>query len=137
MIQTPVKLIKNFEFNKKHYLQKLGTAIGTKMAPAYANLFMDSLESKVPSEAQVKPDICWWRYTDDIFVVWTKAEKELIKFLNYAHETIEFTWNWSRHKINFLDVQVINDGGKIETDLYIQPRDTHQYLFSTSCHPIL
>lgn len=30
----------NFEFNRKHYLQILGTAIGMKMAPAYANLLM-------------------------------------------------------------------------------------------------
>ena len=31
-----------FEFNDKYYLQIQGTAIGTKMAPAYANLFMGS-----------------------------------------------------------------------------------------------
>ena len=65
------------------------------MAPAYANLFMDSLERKLLSEARVKPDI-WWRYIDDIFVVWTKGEEELMEFLNYintAHETIKFTWN--------------------------------------------
>ena len=30
----------NFEFKGKHYLQVLGTAMGTKMAPAYANIFM-------------------------------------------------------------------------------------------------
>ena len=34
----------NFEFNGNHYLQTLGTAIGTKMVPAYANLFLDRLE---------------------------------------------------------------------------------------------
>ena len=36
----------NFEFDDKHYVQKLGTAIGTRMAPSYANIFMDRLESK-------------------------------------------------------------------------------------------
>ena len=29
-----------FEFNNKYFLQIQGTAMGTKMAPAYANLFM-------------------------------------------------------------------------------------------------
>ena len=29
-----------FEFNEEFYIQKQGTAMGTKMAPAYANLFM-------------------------------------------------------------------------------------------------
>ena len=35
----------NFEFDGKHYLQKRSTAIGTRMAPSYANLFMHNLES--------------------------------------------------------------------------------------------
>ena len=33
-----------FEFNNNYYLQIQGTAMGTKMAPAYANLFMGKLE---------------------------------------------------------------------------------------------
>ena len=37
-------------------LQTLGMAIGTKMAPAYANLFMDRLERRLIAESQpVKP----------------------------------------------------------------------------------
>ena len=32
-----------FEFNEKFFLQKQGTAMGTKMPPAYANLFMGKL----------------------------------------------------------------------------------------------
>ena len=35
----------NFEFDGSHFLQKRGTAIGTRMAPAYANLSMHHLES--------------------------------------------------------------------------------------------
>lgn len=34
----------NFEFDERHFVQKLGTAIGTRMAPSYANIFMDKLE---------------------------------------------------------------------------------------------
>ena len=33
-----------FEFNEDYFLQLQGTVMGTKMAPAYANLFMGSLE---------------------------------------------------------------------------------------------
>ena len=32
-----------FEFNDKHYLQIFGTAMGSKLAPAYANTFMGKL----------------------------------------------------------------------------------------------
>ena len=34
----------NFTFNGDHYLQINGTAMGTKMAPYYANIFMGKLE---------------------------------------------------------------------------------------------
>ena len=38
----------NFDFNGKHYLQVGGTAMGTRVAPTYANLLMASLdESKL------------------------------------------------------------------------------------------
>jgi hypothetical protein len=34
----------NFTFDGNHYLQINGTAMGTKMAPSYANIFMGDLE---------------------------------------------------------------------------------------------
>ncbi|XP_044165755.1 uncharacterized protein LOC122949770 [Acropora millepora] len=127
----------NFEFAGKHYLQKRGTAIGTRMAPSYANLFMHDLESKLLAWVPVKPFI-WLRYIDDIFMVWTEGEEKLLEFLkniNNFHDTIKFTFDWSRDLIHYLDVQVINNGGVIETDLYTKPTDKHQYLYHTSCHP--
>ena len=36
----------NFSFNNEHYLQKHGTAMGTRMAPSYANLFMGKFEQQ-------------------------------------------------------------------------------------------
>jgi len=35
----------SFQFNGKNYLQTHGTAIGTEMAVAFANIFMGTLES--------------------------------------------------------------------------------------------
>ena len=37
----------NFEFENDYYLQLHGTAMSTKIAPAYANLFMGDLEQKL------------------------------------------------------------------------------------------
>lgn len=127
----------NFEFNGKHYLQKRGTAIGTRMAPSYTNIFMDRLERRLLENAEVTPRI-WWRYIDDIFIVWTEGEEKLKKFIDYlnnAHETIKFTYKWSEREIEFLDVKVINESGVLKTDVLIKPTDSHQYLHSSSCHP--
>jgi hypothetical protein len=45
MFQKFIKLfINNFTFDGNHYLQINGTAMGTKMAPSYANIFMGDLE---------------------------------------------------------------------------------------------
>jgi hypothetical protein len=34
----------NFTFNGEHFLQINGTAMGTKMAPSFASIFMGKLE---------------------------------------------------------------------------------------------
>ena len=127
----------NFEFDERHFVQKLGTAIGTRMAPSYANIFMDKLERQLISNALIKPHT-WWRYIDDIFIIWTEGEESLKDFINYlngAHRTIKFTSKWSYQEVEFLDVKVVNESGKLETDVYIKPTDSHQYLHRVSCHP--
>ena len=44
-----------FEFNEEYFLQVAGTAIGTKMAPAYANIFMSILETEILTESPLSP----------------------------------------------------------------------------------
>ena len=74
------------------------------------------------------------------------------------HPTIKFMTDWSKTLINFLDVTVsIAEGipietgrksnvhktfnlcpvstGIIETDMYVRPTDSHQYLLLSSYHP--
>ena len=56
-----------FEFDEKIFRQKLGTAIGTKFAPGFANIFMGYLEEKFFSTCEFKPWV-WWRFLDDVFI---------------------------------------------------------------------
>ena len=126
-----------FEHNGRIFLQKQGTAIGTKMAPSYAILFMADLEEKLLESCVKKPYI-WWRYIDDIFIIWEHGEeafKAFLSNLNGFHDSIKFTANYSKEKVEFLDVQVIAENGKLVTDLYVKETDTHQYLEASSCHP--
>ena len=127
-----------FEFNDRFYRQKLGTAIGTKFAPAYANLFMTRLEERLLEASPDKP-LVWMRFIDDVFFIWMHGEERLKSFINHlnsSHETIKFTSEQSRDSISFLDVQVsVREGGVLSTDLFCKPTDTHQYLHKKSCHP--
>ena len=108
--------------------------MGTKMAPAFANLFMGDFESKALDGFPDKPFL-WWRYIDDFFMIWTLGEDELGEFINYLnsiHQTIKITSERSTTSIPFLDVTIQLNNGKIKPDLYCKPTDKHQYLLSTS-----
>ena len=98
---------------------------------------MGRFEKQALEGAKTKPYV-WWRYLDDIFMIWTGNEDELrefIEYLNNLHPTIKFTSEQSSSSVAFLDTTVSIKNGKISTDLYVRPTDTHQYLLSSSCHP--
>ena len=107
------------------------------MAPAFANLFMGEFERKA-LEGYVDKPFLWLRYIDDILMVWTHGNEKLesfIAYLNSIHPTIKFTSERSTTSIPFLDVKILLENGKIETDLYCKPTDKHQYLLHSSSHP--
>ena len=54
-----------FEFNDRFYRQTLSIAIGTKFAPAYANLLMTQMEERLLKES-VETPIVWMRFIDDV-----------------------------------------------------------------------
>ena len=89
-----------FEHDKSVFKQLRGTAIGTKITPPYAIIFMDSLEEHMLSNSLLKP-LVRWRYDDDIFMMWEHGEEELKKFLetlNCYHPTINFAAEYSGRK---------------------------------------
>lgn len=114
--------------------------MGTKFAPPYACLFMDWLEERYLETCDTKP-LAYFRYIDDIFIIWTEGRDKLNTFLNNFnafHPAIKFT----RHQtstthptVEFLDVNLTLLGDVIELDLYCKPTDCHQYLHFKSCHP--
>ena len=128
----------NFQFNGTQYLQIGGTAMGTRVAPTYANLFMSNLEEKLISEHELKPKL-WLRYIDDILFIWEHGEDELNKWLNHlnkSHTSIKFTIEHSKTEINFLDTTVKKGpNSKIYVDLYVKKTDTNSYLKYDSAHP--
>ena len=100
------------------WLQKHGTAMGTCMAPSYANLFMGALEEKMLETSPEKP-IVWLRYIDDIFFIWSHRRPALETFITHVnnfYQTIKFTSEISPSQIPFLDLMVSLKDSKLQTD---------------------
>ena len=120
------------------YIQKQGTAMGTRMAPNYAIIFMHYLESNMLNKSTLKPKT-WLRFTDDIFMIWSHGIQALILFmdmLNSHHPTIKFTYEYNKHEIPFLDTIVCKTGNnELFTRAYHKPIDNKQYLHFHSAHP--
>ena len=83
----------SFQFHGKDYLQTHGTAMGTKMAVAFTNIFMASIEKEILRQSVNKP-LTWKRFIDDVFCLWDTNEEEIEHFIEQAnsyHPTIKFT----------------------------------------------
>ena len=98
---------------------------------------MGEFEKNAISGYADKPYL-WYRYIDDIFMVWTHGEDKLNNFITYLNNirpTIKFTSEHSTTSIPFLDVNIQLANRRIETDLFCKPTDKHQYLLHSSSHP--
>ena len=73
--------------------QKQGTAIGTMFAPAYANIYVYVLETRMLGICEFRPWV-QWRFLDDVFLIWLHGGdrlEEFWEFTNSYHETMKFT----------------------------------------------
>ena len=126
-----------FEFSGNIKQQISGTAIAAMCAPAYSCIFMDELERGFLQTQDHQPFL-WLRYMADIFFIWAHGEKKLQNFLeklSKCHPNIKFSHESREENISFLDINVKLSEGQLETDLYIKPTYTHQYLDYSSSHP--
>ena len=84
----------------------LGTAIGTNFAPPCTCIFMEKVETEF-LEPQVYKLLVWFRYIDDVFLIWTHGEKKLRLFLKDLHkkDLIKFTHEANKECITFLGVR--------------------------------
>lgn len=128
-------------FNGKYYLQLIGTAMGTRVAPTFACLFMGCIEfMMLKSWKGIKPNL-YRRYIDDIFFLWNGTEQELLKFiehLNNYHPFLKFkaSYNFTTKSVAFLDTVIsIDENGFIKTNLYVKPGKRCSYLLLSSSHP--
>ena len=90
-----------FEFDGMLFMQLIGTAMGTRAAPTFANLFMGKIDKLIQKAAffGTKNLIMFYkRFIDDILLIWCGTEAELLQFLdtiNSLHPTIKFTCEYN------------------------------------------
>lgn len=127
----------DFEFNGKHYLQIMGTAMGKRFAPALANLYLLDFDKTAKYNFRIKP-LAFFRYLDDIFFLWpgdVNSLREYELFLNAIIPDIKVTLEHNNEAINFLDVTIYKHNNDLRTRIYFKPTDTHQLLHKSSFHP--
>ena len=133
-----------FKFNEEFWIQLIGTSMGTRVAPTYANIFMGKLEKLMLDNCSdsLKQHLhTWRRYIDDIFMIWTGTDEEFYEFfdfLNNFHETIKFDQpqhSKDDNSCDFLDLHISIKDGNIETDLFRKETSKPTALLPSSAHP--
>ena len=132
----------SFQFDGKDYLQIHGTAMGTKMAVAFANIFMAKIEREILQLSYKKP-LVWKRFIDDVFSLWNISRNDVNAFIEQAnrfHPTIKFTAEISETEITLLDTYVykgerFQNESILDVRTHYKPTETFQYTNFHSCHP--
>ncbi|CAJ0942417.1 unnamed protein product [Ranitomeya imitator] len=124
-----------FLFGDDYYLQLRGTAMGSNVAPTHANIYMAVLEDQYVYASRFWPLVrAWWRYIDDIFVVWEGQIGELLEFhheLNSIYPELDFTVVYSRERVQFLDTM----GLLYKLIFFAKSTDRNSLLQFNSHHP--
>ena len=119
--------------------QILGTSIGTRMAPPYANLFMEK-EERTIILTFLHLIYFWKRFIDDIFFIFLGSHcqlKSLMTFMNTTSPIIKCTFTHSKQTATFLDVKIyLSKNRKLKPKLYRKPTDCMTLLHFHSHHPL-
>ena len=127
-----------FSFGDNYYKQINGVAMGTKMGPSYANLFVGYIENNFfCNYHEPKPDL-YKRHIDDCVGATSSSREELNQFItsvNSFHPALKYTWEISENSLAFLDIKLsVNDNG-LSTRVHYKPTDSHNYLLHSSSLP--
>ena len=121
----------HFLFKGKFYDKIDGVAMGSRLAPALANLFMSHYEREWLSNYDGVSPSCYTRYVDDIFSVFNSHDKakRFFSYLNSRHPNVKFTMETEVNEvIPFLDVIIDNRNNILNTTIY------HKLTYSDLLH---
>ena len=123
IIHTFLELIlttNTFQFLNQHLRQIFGTAMGTRCADSYANIYMHKRDTEIINLLKhlIKH---YKRFIDDIFFIFFGTTQELLQYhhtINQLHPTIKYSLEHSPTEIHFLDRTIyIGKGKRCKTHL--------------------
>ena len=130
----------NSIFNNKHFLQSDGTAQGSHISCSYSDIAIQYFDVKALEYTPAT--ICWKRFRDDIFIVWSHSIDELDIFFDYMNKVdptrkIQFTMEVATDTLEFLDLRLKFDkeSKQISEDVFAKDTETFTYALPSTGFP--
>jgi len=108
-----------FSFNGEYYRQIGGVAMGSKMGPSCACLYVEEEQIRARCTGFVPQP--HKRYTDDVVGCAYCRRHDLEQYIDYLsdfHQALQFTSTISELELPFLDIKLTVNGNKVRTSLY-------------------
>ena len=136
-LTTPAPLrINTFSFKGEVFWQMSGVAMGTKMGPSHACLFMGHFEQKLLQHCKLVPEM-YKRSIDNGTGATSMSHSQLLDFNEFVqnfHPPIKFTYELSEQSVAFLDMDISLKQKKLTTSVYYKATDSRSYLDHRSSH---
>ena len=130
-----------FQFGDAYFLQLLGTAMGTSAACMWATIYFSVHENNCLLPLFGNELFLYVRFIDDIFGIWIGSpDEDNIDWKHFQDMTNSFgllKWKFSElsDSVDFLDLTIQVDNGKITTRTYQKLMNLYQYISPHSAHP--
>ena len=124
--------------NEKIYRQRKGTAMGTNVAPEYANIYLAVKERNFINALQKRWQTYYFRYLDDICLLVPKGyEDRVVQFIETRLDRpLQINWTKSAKTQNFLDLEIeITAQNDIIYQMFRKPLNQYEYIPWSSFHP--
>ena len=134
-----VLTLNTFEFDGSIFEQISGVAMGTKMGPSYACLFMGHIEHQILASYTGPTPELYKRYIDDCMGATSLPQAALLEFFDFVQNfnpAIKFTSSISPDTVVFLDISIHLKDGSFTTSVHYKETDSHSYLQYESSHPL-
>ena len=128
-----------FSFDQQFYVQVGGVAMGSKLGPSYACLFVGYQEYLISQQYEGPIPHLIKRYIDDVVGATSLPREQLQAFIDFVSNfrpALKFTVEITETSIPFLDITLSINGNLISTSVHYKETDAHRYLLYSSSHPV-